>query len=120
MTDDRKFTKKTVPQTAIKPGLSLITVAGKDIILIRQGNLFTAFENRCPHRNKALFSHETPIDFDRYHLQCQHHGAIFELPHGACISGPCPSDKLTAITVTYSTTEITLYLDDHRNHSSSN
>lgn len=114
MTDEAKLFIGAIPQEKIKLGVNLLCMAGKDIILIRQADTFTAFENRCPHRNKRLFSDETAPPFDQYHLECEHHGAIFELPRGECISGPCPAEKLTPITVIIHNNELTLYLDYNR------
>ena len=112
MTDDAKLFIGAIPQDEIKPGLTLLSLAGKEIILIRRDDTFTAFENRCPHRNKMLYSYAPSKAFDPYHLECEHHGAVFELPHGECVSGPCPAEKLTPITVTRKDSELALFLNE--------
>ena len=59
-----------------------------------------AYENLCPH---------VPIPLDRIaddivsadggYLVCQNHRAVFELPSGRCVSGPCEGEALREIPI---------------------
>lgn len=115
MTEAAMHTIGSVLKAKLKLGLNLVSVSNRDIILIRNRDDFIAFENRCPHRNKALYQDDSTLEFDQHHLICQHHGAIFELPHGECIAGPCAEEKLTPISLSATDQTLTLYLaPDHR------
>ncbi|HBY47735.1 MAG TPA: (2Fe-2S)-binding protein, partial [Alcanivorax sp.] len=37
------------------------------------------------------------MDDDGRFLVCANHGALFEPENGACLSGPCSGDSLTAV-----------------------
>jgi len=59
-----------------------------------------AFENLCPHVPIPLDRiHDGIVSKDRRHLVCLNHGALFELPSGLCVSGPCEGDSLRAIPI---------------------
>lgn len=59
------------------------------ILIARQGDVVTAFENRCPH---AGFPLERPdgrmIVLERKYLLCAGHGAMFAIADGVCAGGP--------------------------------
>ena len=59
-----------------------------------------AFENLCPHVPIPL---DRPggelVSSDGRHLVCQSHGALFELPTGRCVSGPCEGEELRPIPI---------------------
>lgn len=83
------FRKQGLPGYPFLEGLLVATASGP-----------VAFENLCPH---------VPIPLDRIPgellsrdgrlLVCQNHGALFELPTGRCISGPCAGDALRAVPI---------------------
>jgi nitrite reductase/ring-hydroxylating ferredoxin subunit len=70
------------------------------IVVIRLGERLLAFHNRCPH-----FSLPLNYEPDKFHvfggdkLMCAHHTAIFRLPEGHCIDGPCTGSGLTSIRI---------------------
>jgi 8-oxo-dGTP diphosphatase len=59
-----------------------------------------AFENLCPHVPIALDRiHDDISSPDGRHLVCQNHAALFELPTGRCVTGPCEGDSLREIPI---------------------
>ena len=59
-----------------------------------------AFENLCPHVPIPLDRiHGELVSPDGRHLVCQNHAAIFDLPTGRCVSGPCEGEALRAIPI---------------------
>lgn len=71
------------------------------IVVVRQGSVFRAYLNRCPHEGIPL--DWTPGRFltpRKDYLLCQIHGALFEIEDGFCIDGPCAGDSLTPLEVT--------------------
>ena len=70
------------------------------IVLVRRGDSWWAYRNRCPHRG-------TPLDWlpDRFldergeHLVCATHGAVFRVEDGRCIAGPCAGDALEPLAI---------------------
>ena len=59
-----------------------------------------AFENLCPHVPIPLDRiHDDIVSADGRHLVCQNHGALFELPSGRCVSGPCEGESLREIPI---------------------
>jgi nitrite reductase/ring-hydroxylating ferredoxin subunit len=79
---------------SVEPG------GGADIIITRNGNVFRAYENSCPHQGTPL---ETfPGRFltrDKQHLLCSTHGARFCIDDGMCISGPCKGKPLNPVQI---------------------
>ncbi|MGE5344332.1 MAG: NUDIX domain-containing protein [Acidithiobacillales bacterium] len=59
-----------------------------------------AYENLCPHVPIPLDRvHDDIVSGDGRHLVCQNHRAVFELPSGRCVSGPCEGDALREIPI---------------------
>jgi 8-oxo-dGTP diphosphatase len=83
------FRKQGLPGYPFLQGLLVATASGP-----------LAFENLCPH---------VPIPLDRIpgelvsrdgrHLVCQNHGALFALPTGRCVSGPCEGETLRTVPI---------------------
>ncbi len=82
-----RFRKQARRGTPVVEGVLVATPAGP-----------RAYENLCPH---------VPIPLDRVHddivspdgrqLVCQNHGAVFDLPSGLCVAGPCAGESLREI-----------------------
>ena len=71
-----------------------------DGVLVETPSGPRAFENLCPHVPIPLDrTHDGIVSADGRHLVCQNHGALFELPSGRCVSGPCEGDSLRAIPI---------------------
>jgi nitrite reductase/ring-hydroxylating ferredoxin subunit len=69
-----------------------------DLLVLRRGSEFYAYENRCPHRGTSLDWVEGRfMSADGQHLQCATHGALFRAHDGLCIQGPCVGDSLCKI-----------------------
>jgi nitrite reductase/ring-hydroxylating ferredoxin subunit len=57
-----------------------------------------AYVNRCPHLSYPLnYLPDDFLSYDRRHLQCKMHGALFEKDSGLCIAGPCLGRRLVAL-----------------------
>ena len=77
-----------------------IKVQGKIIkgFVVKKGGQFFAYQNQCQHlpvtldlNDNRFFNHEKTL------LQCQMHGALYEMDTGLCIGGPCEGKKLTPL-----------------------
>ena len=58
----------------------------REIGVIRQGERFFAFKDRCPHRNLPMVE-DAAIDGN--HLRCPHHGWAFCIEDGSGPEGSC-------------------------------
>lgn len=69
-----------------------------DIFIVRNGNTIRAYENSCPHNYAPLnWNPDVFLSYDKNHIQCANHGALFEIDSGHCIYGPCVGQGLTSI-----------------------
>ena len=77
--------------------MKMTLIASTTELRIKSGETDITFYNRCPHQNKRLYepTEEAPIN-DGY-LVCQHHGAVFDVQTGECVSGPCMNLKLDRV-----------------------
>lgn len=62
------------------------------------GSRYYAYKNLCQHlpitldlKDNNFFSH------DKKYLQCQMHGAMYEIETGKCIAGPCLGGQLIVL-----------------------
>ena len=70
----------------------------KRIILIRRGDLVTAFENRCPHAGWPLDTFDGRfLTSETGGLICAAHMAVFDPTTGACLGGPGQGRGLTPV-----------------------
>ena len=70
------------------------------ILLVRRGDTITGFVNQCPHMGFALdWKAERIALDDGTHVRCIHHNAVFRVADGVCVSGPCPGERLTRVTL---------------------
>ena len=71
---------------------------GQPVVVVKHDGLVRAFVNWCPHLGIELnFMPDQFMDDDGRFLVCANHGALFEPGNGACLSGPCSGDSLTAV-----------------------
>lgn len=63
--------------------------------VVRQGEKFYAYRNLCQHLPITLdLNDDDFFSHDKKYLQCQMHGAMYEIPTGVCIAGPCLGARL--------------------------
>lgn len=67
------------------------------LIAHRCGDEVRLWRNVCPHAGRRLDWAPGRFLRDEQNLVCSHHGAVFELGEGHCISGPCRGQSLTAV-----------------------
>jgi nitrite reductase/ring-hydroxylating ferredoxin subunit len=87
-----------------EPGSRAFTVGHGDWplrgLVVRQRGGVYAYVNRCPHAGHPL--NLRPHEFltpDRSLLVCNSHGALFEIPTGRCVDGPCAGASLRPIPI---------------------
>ena len=75
------------------------------ILLFRRGARVFAYHNVCPHQGRGLGIRRSGGQATRFffdpqgHLVCPHHGAVFQLSDGECLSGPCRGAGLTPVAI---------------------
>lgn len=69
------------------------------LVLLRRGDSIRAFLNICPHAGRALDWAPGRFLMDNGHLVCGAHGAVFTVPDGNCVSGPCRGQRLHEVPV---------------------
>lgn len=68
--------------------------------VVRRGDEIFAYVNRCPHAGHPLnLRPDEFLAWDREHILCNSHGAMFEIAGGACIAGPCEGRALSALPI---------------------
>lgn len=69
------------------------------ILTRRQGRVH-GWYNVCPHAGRALnWAPDRFLTDGDDRLVCAAHGAVFRLPDGGCVEGPCRGAALTAIDI---------------------
>lgn len=82
----------------------------RNLMILRDDNGIHGWLNVCPHQGRAL--NWAPGKFlwdDAGHLVCAAHGAVFRMPDGVCIGGPCKGACLTAVPVDERDDQIVAY-----------
>jgi nitrite reductase/ring-hydroxylating ferredoxin subunit len=70
------------------------------ILVVRLGSAIRAYVNRCPHLELNLdWQPDHFFDFERKHILCGMHGALFRVGDGVCIYGPCLGRALTRVPI---------------------
>ena len=82
------------------PGSRGVAIAGRDIFLVRRGDLVAGYVNSCPHTGGPLdwVEHQF-LDLERRRILCATHGALFRLEDGHCLAGPCRGKGLTKVAI---------------------
>ncbi len=61
---------------------------------------FYAYENLCCHLPIPLdLEDDQFFSYDQAFLQCQMHGALYEIETGQCVGGPCVGSQLRSLVV---------------------
>lgn len=69
-----------------------VTIRGQIIkgFVVRKGNRYFAYQNLCKHLPVTLDLNDNSFfNHDKTLLQCQMHGALYEMETGRCVGGPC-------------------------------
>lgn len=66
--------------------------------IMRWDEGFVAYENRCPHWSLPI-GEDFFLNEGGNSIFCPMHGALFDPETGACFSGPCIGDRLSAFDV---------------------
>ena len=71
-----------------------------EVFVIRHGRTLFAYRNACPHQGSPLdWERDRFLSRDGAYIECQTHGALFEIESGDCIAGPCAGDALDLLEV---------------------
>jgi nitrite reductase/ring-hydroxylating ferredoxin subunit len=69
-------------------------------LVVRKGGKFFAYQNLCRHLPITLdLDDERFFNFEKTHLQCHMHGAMYEIETGHCIAGPCVGANLIPLEI---------------------
>lgn len=72
--------------------------SNRTFFILHWGDRFYAYLNRCPHTGIALEHQENQfLSWDKGHIQCAMHGALFNIGNGRCIWGPCRGQSLQSL-----------------------
>jgi len=67
-------------------------------LVVKKNGKFFAYENLCMHLPIPLdLEDDNFFSFDKAFLQCQMHGALYEIETGKCVGGPCLDSQLRAL-----------------------
>lgn len=74
---------------------------------VRYDNVALAYVNRCAHIPAEMDWLPGKFwDQDKRFIICAVHGALYDPPNGACVSGPCRGAKLMSIAISESDGEV--------------
>jgi nitrite reductase/ring-hydroxylating ferredoxin subunit len=88
-----------------------VTLDGEQraILIVRTGRTVRAYVNECPHLGLNLdWEPDHFIDFEKRHILCGKHGALFRIDDGACVYGPCLGQSLEPVPLTVTDGAISL------------
>ena len=77
-----------------------VKIKGKIIkgFVVRRGSGFYAYQNLCRHLPVTLDLNDNSFfNHDKTMLQCQMHGALYEMESGLCVGGPCEGARLRSL-----------------------
>lgn len=68
--------------------------------VVRQGGQVFAYQNVCKHAGHPLnLKPEHFLSGDGSQIICSSHGALYDIPTGVCVAGPCPGTVLNKVDV---------------------
>ena len=86
------------------------------VVLFRRAGRIYAYRNSCPHQGRPLGlgrgGGDGPQRFfmdKQQRLVCPHHGAVFQVEDGECVSGPCRGAGLRPVAIRVAAGQV--YLD---------
>lgn len=77
-----------------------VRIKGKIVkgFVVRRGSRYFAYQNVCQHLPVTLDLNDNSFfNHDKSLLQCQMHGALYEMETGLCVGGPCEGARLRAL-----------------------
>lgn len=86
-----------------------IKIKGKIIkgFVVRKGKGFYAYQNLCKHLPVTLDLNDNSFfNHDKTLLQCQMHGALYEMESGLCVGGPCEGATLKVLPLQETETQL--------------
>jgi len=70
------------------------------VMALRQNGAIFVYVNTCPHIGAPLdFQSGHFLNFQRTHVHCSNHGALFRIEDGYCVRGPCAGKSLQSVEV---------------------
>jgi len=69
----------------------------RPLLLLRHGERVAVYENECPHAARRLDWAPGRFLVEDGLLICAAHGAMFTIPGGECVSGPCKGESLLPV-----------------------
>lgn len=88
-----------VDENGLASPIAVNVLIGNELIpllVIKQGDRVVAYRNACPHQGRRLDYAPGMFLLKGDRLICPAHGAVFALPDGRCIQGPCLGECLQA------------------------
>ena len=74
------------------------SIQGLPVLAVRRDGQVYVYRNRCPHRDLSLeWRADDFLDASGSMLQCSHHGALFLIESGECVTGPCAGQSLQSV-----------------------
>ena len=81
--------------------------------VIKKNEQYFAYQNLCRHLPVTLDLNDSNFfTFDKGHLQCHMHGAMYEPETGFCVAGPCQGARLRAFDVEEEETKLVIRIPD--------
>jgi nitrite reductase/ring-hydroxylating ferredoxin subunit len=69
--------------------------------IVRRGGAVFGYVDRCPHMGLPLAQQlDDYVSADGSLIECDWHGALFDIASGQCVGGPCAGARLTPWPVT--------------------
>jgi len=82
-------------------------------LVVRRGGRYFAYRNQCRHLAITLdLNDEQFFNSEGTHLQCQMHGATYEIETGECIAGPCVGTHLEPLEMTEEEESLVIQLEE--------
>ncbi|WP_095059496.1 Rieske 2Fe-2S domain-containing protein [Pseudomonas sp. Irchel s3f7] len=82
-------------------GVRLKEFGSDDFFVVNRNDQIFAYENSCPHwpGSTLPIKKDTYLCKEKLYITCHGHGALFDVPTGRCISGPCEGEHLSSLEV---------------------
>lgn len=85
----------------------------RSAFVVREGDAVYAYRNVCPHAGHRLnWKPHAFLTRQSDRIMCSVHGAIFDIPTGVCVEGPCPGRALTPLRVAVEAGDVVVYPDE--------
>lgn len=81
--------------------------------IVRAGQAVFAYLNVCPHAGHRLnWKPHAFLTRQQDLIMCSMHGAIFDIPTGVCVGGPCQGRALTPLRVAVEAGDVVVFPDE--------